>query len=216
MSQLSNHLQLFVFFVFILFSSCTLQLGHKKEQKTPASASYEAPLESDESLSLKPGEIGPGDILDIKVFGERSLSGKYQVGPQGNIVFPLIGKVMAMGHNIISLSEEIAEKLSEGYVNNPQVTLSIAEFVSNRIYVLGQVKKAGKFPMLDQMSVVEAITLAGGFTRYADTTRVIVTRKSRAGKENRYNIDIEKIVKGKQENFYLKTGDIVFVTERFF
>lgn len=215
---MSRYCQLFVFSLFLFIStSCTLQVGHKKEQAVHhTTALSETLLENDDSLSLKPGEIGPGDILEIKVFGDPSLSGKYQVGPQGNIVFPLIGKVMAMGHNIVSLSEKIAEELSEGYVNNPQITLNIVDFVSNRIYVLGQVKKAGKFPMLDQMSVVEAISLAGGFTRYADITRVIVTRKSHKGKENRYNIDIEKIVKGKQKNFYLKTGDIVFVTERFF
>ncbi|MCK5808204.1 polysaccharide export protein [bacterium] len=208
-----------LFFLFLTgLVSCTLQVGHKKETKPSAHSSAVNVDASEESnaLSLRPGEIGPGDVLSIKVYGEASLSGKYQVGPSGYIVFPLIGKISAVGYNIVSLSEKISEKLSDGYVKNPQVILNIISFVSNRIYVLGQVKKAGKFPMLDKMSVVEAISLAGGFTRYADITRVIITRKSEAGKEKRYNIDIEKIVKGKQQNFYLQTGDIVFVTERFF
>ncbi len=209
--------KLLLFLLVLILGSCTLQVGYKQESK-PTISSSENSRSDDEysSVALRPGEIGPGDILNIKVYGESSLSGKYQVGPGGYIVFPLVGKISAVGYNIVSLSEKIAEKLADGYVKNPQITLNIISFVSNRIYVLGQVKKAGKFSMLDKMSVVEAISLAGGFTRFADITRIIITRKSENGKEKRYNIDIEKIIKGKQQNFYLQTGDIVFVTERFF
>ena len=111
---------------------------------------------------------------------------------------------------------KISSKLKEGYLKEPNVTVLVEEFVSKRIFVLGQVKKAGSFPIRRRMSVIEAISLAGGFTNLADLSNVVVTRKGGDGREKRFVVDIKSIVNGAKENFYLDAGDIVFVGERFF
>lgn len=161
-------------------------------------------------------QLGPGDVLEITVFGEKNLSGLYQVGPAGNIIFPLVGEITVSDMDNIDLSAYISKKLAEGYIINPQVSVFVKEFRSKKVFVLGQVKKAGSFSMISGLNIVEVIALAGGFTNLADMGNVIVTRKDINGSELRFNIDISDIIKGNLDNFYLKSGDIVFVPERLF
>jgi polysaccharide export outer membrane protein len=174
--------------------------GNDKKQSSNGSIVSESNGASDgEILSY----IGPGDMLKIQVYGEKELTGTYQVSPEGSIMFPFIGEVKVEGLNNFSLAAKISEMLKDGYINDPQVTVLVEEFVSKRIFVLGQVKKAGSFPIRTRMSVIEAISLSGGFTDFADISNVVVTRKG-------------EIVNGTKENFYLNAGDIIFVRERFF
>lgn len=198
----------------IFTSSCTIRVGgndKKKSSQESVVPDSSAAVDS-EMLSY----IGPGDMLKIQVYGEAQLTGTYQVSPEGSIMFPFIGEVRVEGLNNFSLAARIAEMLKDGYINDPQVTVLVEEFVSKRIFVLGQVKKAGSFPIRTRMSVIEAISLSGGFTDFADISNVVVTRKGREGKEKRFVIDIKQIVNGTKENFYLNAGDIIFVSERFF
>ncbi|MGI6393873.1 MAG: polysaccharide biosynthesis/export family protein [bacterium] len=209
------------FFVAILsiviqfvFTSCTIYVGEKEKKKnSSAETVYESnAVVENEMLSY----IGPGDMLKIQVYNEKDLSGTYQVSPEGSIMFPFVGEVKVEGLNNFSLAAKISEMLKNGYINDPHVTILVEEFVSKRIFVLGQVKKAGSFPIRTKMSVVEAISLSGGFTDFADIGNVVVTRKGKDGKEKRFVIDIKQIVNGTKENFYLNAGDIIFVKERFF
>ncbi len=199
---------------FITSFSCTIKIADKDKQGRSKLVATEgdSAVFSDISLSY----IGPGDKLKIMVYGEKQLSGLYQVGPEGAIMFPFTGKIEVQGHTSFSLAEKISELLREGYLKDPQVTVLIQEFVSKRIYVLGQVKKAGNFPMKEAMSIVEAISLAGGFTNFADISNVVVTRKLKDGEEKRFVVNIEEVVNGDKKNFYLRPGDIIFVKERFF
>jgi len=187
--------------------------GNDKKQSSNGNVVSESNVASDgEILSY----IGPGDMLKIQVYGEKELTGTYQVSPEGSIMFPFIGEVKVEGLNNFSLAAKIAEMLKDGYINDPQVTVLVEEFVSKRIFVLGQVKKAGSFPIRTRMSIIEAISLSGGFTDFADISNVVVTRKGKDEKEKRFVIDIKEIVNGTKENFYLNAGDIIFVRERFF
>ncbi|HQB08520.1 MAG TPA: polysaccharide biosynthesis/export family protein [bacterium] len=198
----------------MFFLSCTIRVGgNDKKQSSNGSIVSESNSASDgEILSY----IGPGDMLKIQVYGEKELTGTYQVSPEGSIMFPFIGEVKVEGLNNFSLAAKISEMLKDGYINDPQVTVLVEEFVSKRIFVLGQVKKAGSFPIRTRMSVIEAISLSGGFTDFADISNVVVTRKGKDEKEKRFVIDIKEIVNGTKENFYLNAGDIIFVRERFF
>lgn len=208
------------YFVFLLIilqifaSSCTIRVGGNDKKKSSQKVVVsESTVESDgEILSY----IGPGDMLKIQVYGEKELTGTYQVSPEGSIMFPFVGEVKVDGLNNFSLAAKISEMLKDGYINDPQVTVLVEEFVSKRIFVLGQVKKAGSFPIRTRMSVIEAISLSGGFTDFADISNVVVTRKGKDEKEKRFVIDIKEIVNGTKENFYLNAGDIIFVRERFF
>jgi len=180
-----------------------------------ATGGAQVPGETDRT-ALQPGVIGAGDLLQITVYGEKELTGLYQVSPEGLIVFPFIGDLSVTGMTNFSLAERIAERLREGFVRDPQVHVLVKEFNSRRIFVLGQVKNAGKFTIIHEMSIVEAISVAGGFTNFADINNVVVTRKDESNKEIRYVLNMEEILAGKVNNFYLLPGDIVFVQERFF
>lgn len=201
------------FFSFPFFVSCTIRVGENNaDRQTSSQTSAETVEEEEDHLSF----IGAGDKINIQVYNEKELSGVYQVSPEGYINFPFIGEIKVDGLNIFTLATKISSKLKEGYLKEPNVTVLVEEFVSKRIFVLGQVKKAGSFPIRRRMSVIEAISLAGGFTNLADLSNVVVTRKGSDGREKRFVVDIKSIVNGAKENFYLDAGDIVFVGERFF
>ena len=203
------------FFSLSLFVSCTIRVGESNADRQASSqtlAEAGSGEEEEDHLSF----IGAGDKINIQVYNEKELSGIYQVSPEGYITFPFIGEIKVDGLNIFSLAMKISSKLKEGYLKEPNVTVLVEEFVSKRIFVLGQVKKAGSFPIRRRMSVIEAISLAGGFTNLADLSNVVVTRKGTDGREKRFVVDIKSIVNGAKENFYLDAGDIVFVGERFF
>ena len=202
------------FFSLFFCVSCAIKVGDESDKNITSDMTQD---ENTEERKVDPlSFIGAGDKINIQVFNEKELSGVYQVSPDGYIMFPFIGELKVVGLDNFSLAVKIASKLKEGYLKEPNVTVVVEEFVSKRIFVLGQVKKAGSFPIRRQMSVIEAISLAGGFTNLADLSNVVVTRKSGVGKEKRFVVDIKSIVNGAKENFYLDAGDIVFVGERFF
>ena len=204
---------LFATFSFCLVS-CTIKVGDEAGKSQTSDTVND---DSDEEPKVDPlSFIGAGDKIKIQVFNEKELSGLYQVSPEGYIMFPFIGKIKVDGMDNFALAVKIASKLKDGYLKDPNVTVVVEEFVSKRIFVLGQVSKAGSFPIRRQMSIIEAISLAGGFTNLADLSNVVVTRKSEGSKEQRFVVDIKSIVNGAKENFYLDAGDIVFVRERFF
>lgn len=207
-----------IFLIFILMTvSCTIKVGSDPVKKPSKDTRSEvSSSEQSETEGETPYFIGPGDMLRIQVYGDKELTGLYQVSPEGLIMFPFAGEISVNGMTNLSLARQISEKLKEGYIVDPQVTVLVEEFVSKRIFVLGQVKKAGNFPIRTTMSIIEAVSHAGGFTDFADISNVVVTRKTDDGKETRYVIDIKAIVNGNRKNFYLSPGDIIFVRERFF
>jgi len=206
---------LYAFFIIfsILFSSCTLQL--RKNKLHQLSSHSTVPKKNISFTTDISSNIGPGDILKINVYGEKELSGLYQVNPNGEIVFPFIGVVNVNNRDNLSLAQIIVKKLKKGYIKNPQVTVFVKDVVSKSVFVLGQVKKAGKYPMKTRLNLVEAIALAGGFTKFADTTNVVVRRKINNG-DKRFIINVKLIVNGSKPTFILMPGDIIFVKERFF
>jgi polysaccharide export outer membrane protein len=161
--------------------------------------------------------LGPGDVIVIDVFNEETLEEKpYQVAQDGTIDYPLIDRVTVGGLNPEAVAELITLKLIEGeFLKNPQVSVLVKEYHSKRIHVLGEVKKPGTFSYQEDMSVVQAITLAGGFTPLAKETRVSVTRKTDEG-EIVFVVDVKKIIGNKSSNVPLQAGDIVYVPERVF
>jgi len=201
-------------------NSCTFKVVRENDPlgtvPAPADSSAGTAEAGNGNAAIQPGVIGPGDLLEITVYGEKGLTGLYQVSPEGIIVFPFIGNLSVVGMTNFSLAERIAEKLRNGYVRDPQVSVFVKEFNSRRVFVLGQVKNAGRIAIIHDLSVIEAIALAGGFTNLADINNVIITRRDASGREMRLVVDIEAMLAGKAETFRLLPGDIVFVRERFF
>lgn len=173
--------------------------------------SHSIPIDLTNHLYLA-ASLGPGDIFEVRVYQDPKLSGKYRVTTDGIINFPLIGIVYVNNKTPNQVAKIIREKLAKGYINNPYVTVYVLKYNSKKIFILGQVQKPGTFVFEDKMNIVQAISLAGGFTKHAKSNSIIVTRKFQ-GVEKRFTIPVQTISKGMAKNFILKPGDIIFVPE---
>jgi protein involved in polysaccharide export with SLBB domain len=165
------------------------------------------------AIEEKAERLNAGDIVEIKVFREPDLAGVYRVGRDGTIDFPLIGKVTIREKHPDTVAREIGTRLADGYLRNPQVSVFVRESKSQKIHVLGEVEKAGSFAYEPGMTVIQAITAAGGFGQLAATNSVKVTRLD---VEQPFSVPVGDIRKGEAPNFLLQPGDIVYVPEAIF
>ena len=157
--------------------------------------------------------LGVGDVFTVKVYGEKDLSGEHQISPEGTVDIPLVGRVEVEGQTPSEIARKLEERLLAGYLKTPYVSVYVKQYNSKKIFVLGMVRKPGTFPLTAGMNVVEAVTMAGGFTEAANANFVVVTRKQ-DGQEVRIPVPVEEISKGLAANLDLKAGDIVFVPDR--
>jgi polysaccharide export outer membrane protein len=158
--------------------------------------------------------LAANDLLEVRVYQEADLSGVYRVDVAGHIDFPLCGKVQVGGLTASGAAEAITTCLKNGYVRRPQVSALVKEFNSKKVFVFGEVSKPGSFSYEDGMTIIHAISQAGGLTRSAAKNSVNVTRVVE-GKEVKLPVKVEDIVIGREKNFQLAPGDIIFVPESF-
>jgi len=166
----------------------------------------------DRAELLQGASLGPGDVVEIRIYKEEQLTGLYRVDADGTFSFPLVGVVRAAGLNAGELTRQLTAALRTGYLRDPQVSVFVKEFNSKKVFVLGQVKKPGTFKYEDKMSIVQAVTLAGGLMPLAAGNRVVLTRVI-AGEEEKFILPFDGIGRGEAENVLLQPGDIVFVPE---
>jgi len=160
--------------------------------------------------------LGAGDVFEVRVFNEESLTGTYQVASDGSVDYPLVGRIAVAGLRPQEVALLVAQKLKEGgYLKSPQVSVLVKEYKSKKFHVLGQVRNPGTFPFQENMTVVQAVTLAGGFSPIANEDKTTITRKIE-GKEVIIRAEVGKISKGEAPNIELQAGDIVYVPERVF
>lgn len=159
--------------------------------------------------------LGAGDMVEIRVFQDAELSGAFRVSPEGTIDYPLCGRLKVADKTSSAVADQVTECLRQGFLKSPQVTVLVREYNSKKVFVFGEVQKPGTFPYEENMSIVQAVTLAGGFTKLAAKNSINVTRTVE-GKEVKIRIAVEDIGVGREKNFNLQPGDIVFVPESFF
>ena len=159
--------------------------------------------------------IGIGDLLHIEVYDEEDLTKEVRVLTDGFISFPLLGRVVAGGRTVEELEKELTQRLAAKYLVSPQVTVFVREFSS--VFVFGEVKNPGSFPILGKLTVFEAITRAGGFTPVANPSKVKVIRDEN-GQEVTFEVDIEKLTKNgdSSQDRELQANDRVIVPRSFF
>lgn len=155
-------------------------------------------------------KIGTSDLLAIKVFQAEELSQSVRVDPRGNISMPLIGNVRAEGLSQFQLQSAIAQKLKASYLQNPQVTVSIEEFTKQRVTVEGEVQKAGVYPIQGEITLLQAIALAGGPGNLADPAKTVIFRK-KGNTVKAYNLNLDAIREGKMRDPYILNDDRVIV-----
>ncbi|MGZ3420413.1 MAG: polysaccharide biosynthesis/export family protein [Polyangiales bacterium] len=161
--------------------------------------------------------VGPGDVFEVYVYEEPSLSRAYKVAPNGTIDFPLVGTLEVDGKEPQQVAELLKQRLRDGKIlKNPFVSVLVKEVNSKKVAVFGQVQKPGQFPMTDGLTVVQAISLAGGFTQTADPDRVSLTRKLSKEKAVRVMFSVQAITEGRTNDVPLQAGDTIFVGERSF
>ncbi|MFH1776616.1 MAG: polysaccharide biosynthesis/export family protein [Candidatus Omnitrophota bacterium] len=158
--------------------------------------------------------IGPDDVLGISVYREEELDRKVRVSSDGYFSFPLIGQVKADGMSV-SVLKVAMEQMLKKYIKNPQVNIFIEEY--STITVTGQVKSPGAYPLKGELSVVEVIGMAGGFTKIAAQNNVKIMRiENNEKKTIRVKVaDINK-TGDKTKDVPLQRGDIIFVPESLF
>lgn len=171
-------------------------------------AQQEPPKVVDEEYAIK-----PDDKLTISVWKHPDLSVDTKVDPQGNISFPLIGKIQAAGLTVGELKDKITFLLGKDYIIDPLVTIT-TEKQSFYIYIYGEVRQPGAQPFEGQITLLRAITLAGGLSDFASS--VVYVKRKVEGKEKRIRANINAIIRQSAIDIPLKPDDIIVVPRRFF
>jgi polysaccharide export outer membrane protein len=177
-----------------------------EEQKSETAKSQPAAATTDATYV-----IGPEDVLNIDVWKEKEISSTVPVRPDGKISLPLLNDVQAAGLTPMQLQNAIRDGLKK-FISDPQVTVIVTQINSRKIFVLGEVARPGAFSMLPHMTVLQAISTAGGFSQFAKESGVYVLRTEN-GRQITLPFNYKDVVKGKrpEQNIELKPGDTIVV-----
>ena len=211
------------FLLFLLVSALAVA-GCATQEKNPAENSS-ATVISEEvpPVVIQEFELGPGDIIEINVWRNDDLYRSIQIGPTGAITYPLVGTMDVGGLSVTELRDHIATGLSE-YLVDPQVGISIVSYQSNKVFVLGEINRPGVFQSPTQISALEAIAMAGGFTLDAETKTTLLVRGNIDNPEL-ITLNLSDALKKADvsQNVALMPGDVLYVpasafasAERFF
>jgi protein involved in polysaccharide export with SLBB domain len=169
-----------------------------------------------EAVAMAPEErLGIDDVFEVRVFAEPDLSNLYRIAADGTIDYPFAGRISVVGLRSGDVQELIANKLRDGYLKHPQVSVMVKEWNSRKVSVIGQVQKPGAVVYFPNMTVVDAIAGAGGFTPIAAKNSVTLRREVKGTVESR-NCSVADISEGRAPNIVLRPGDILVVEERLF
>mgnify|MGYP000956546365 CR=1 FL=1 len=175
-----------------------------------------APLPAVPAASATEYVVGDDDVLHISVWQNDDLNMEVVVRPDGKISFPLIGDVSARGMTITQLDEEITRRLGE-YIRSPEVSISLRKIGGSKVILLGEIQKPGVYSMAGQKTVLEAVGMAGGFTRDAVSSSIILIRGGLVNPKAQ-RINLTKALKGRdfiKNNVVLQAEDVVFVPKKF-
>jgi polysaccharide export outer membrane protein len=156
--------------------------------------------------------LNPGDQIEIAVWKEPELTKTVIVRPDGKFSFALVGEVAAAGRTVPQIQTEVASRLQK-YIPDPVVTAAVTTLEGNRVYVIGQVTKPGAFPMNPRLNVLQALTVAGGMTPFANPDGIIVLRGGAGAKQRVLPFRYADVSKGRnlEQNAALEAGDVVIV-----
>ncbi len=160
--------------------------------------------------------LGPGDVFQLQIVGEKDLPTEYQVAGDGTVMLPYIQLIHVAGLEPQEVAKLVGERLMEEKIlTKPSVVVSVQEYRSKKVTLLGQVHKPGSFPYVADMTLLQAISLAGGLTAIAQTKRVNLTRINKKG-EKTVVVNVDAIQEGRSADIPLQAGDRVYVQERVF
>ena len=161
--------------------------------------------------------LQPSDLLDVQIFQEENLKRSVRVSQEYSITLPLIGKVDVKGKSLRQAEALIRELYDRDYLVNPQINVVVIEYAKRSVNVIGQVNQPGAvlFPQEQGLTLLDAISRAGGFSRLANRSQVKLTRTNADGKSETYIVNADDLIKGSSSNTWqLLVNDIIFVPER--
>ncbi|MBZ5515335.1 MAG: polysaccharide export protein [Acidobacteriia bacterium] len=193
------------------FDAAPQRVGDKAKATTQGTAQAEARPSPKAATDDPTYIIGADDMLDISVWKETDVSRTVPVRPDGKISLPLLNDVPAAGLTPMQLQQQITEKLRK-FLTEPQVTVIVTQINSRRVYIMGEVNRPGMFPLLPNMTILQLVTTAGGFTQFANTSKVRLLRNEN-GKQVAYSFNYKEVLAGRQpeQNLTLKPGDSIVV-----
>jgi polysaccharide export outer membrane protein len=155
--------------------------------------------------------IGVGDILNIQVWKETDLTRSVPVRPDGKISFPLLDDLQAAGLTPLELKKVLTDRLKQ-YLSEPRVTVLVEEVNSYKVYVMGEVLTQGALVLKSKTNLLQALSLAGGFSPYAKRNEIVILRNN-GKKDERISVSYDRILAGKspEQNLILEPGDTVVV-----
>lgn len=159
--------------------------------------------------------VGLDDTFDVRVYGEAELSGMFRVATDGTVDYPLAGRIHVAGLRTGEIQQLLVSKLKDRYLKEPQVIVTVKDRNSQKISVLGQVAKPGQVGYYPNMTIVDAIASAGGFTGIAAKNSVNLRRES-GGKIEMHVYPVADISEGRSQNVMVQPGDVLVVDERVF
>lgn len=160
--------------------------------------------------------LGPGDIFRMEIVGEPDIPTEFQVAADGTVTFPYVHVMKVSGLEPQEVSQKVREALIEKKIlTDPSVIVSVTEYRSKIVTVLGQVQKPGSFPLSPGMTLLQALSMAGGFTAIAQKSRVNLARV-KEGRAKTVVVNVEAIYEGSEEDIFLQSGDRIYVHERVF
>ena len=156
--------------------------------------------------------LGPGDTIEVMVGDRKDLSGEYEVGDDYKIRFPWIGEVDVKQKTHTQIASYIEERLKDGWLKQPQVRVRVTDRKNREVSVLGQVNEAGSYPYKPGLTLMQAISLAGGMNALAQKRKVKLLRDTDKGRQT-FEVDVTAILDARTNDLPLEPGDIVFVPE---
>jgi polysaccharide export outer membrane protein len=156
--------------------------------------------------------VGPHDVLTITVWDQADLSGKFAVEADGTFTFPLIGRVKAGGLTLRQVEHTLTQRLADGFFRNPQVSAAIEQYRSQRIFIVGEVRQPGTYPLTGDMTLIEALSRAGSTTATAGGEALVVRDPNQLSGSDVTHVDIKQLQTGSAgTNVVLHDGDTIFV-----
>lgn len=194
-----------------------------------ATVAAQTPAEAPDAQRRSDYVVGAQDVLKVTVFDEPQLSGTFRVDADGTFTYPFVGRLKAVGHTLRSIEAELTRLLADGYVRRPQVTIEVEQYRSRNIFIVGEVRSPGKYPLSGEMTLIEALAQAGSTTQSAGSEILILhapdggpgkeldpgaTPPNRTTRVNLMDLQTGKVL----EPVKLQEGDTIFVprAERFY
>lgn len=197
---------LLAFLACLVFAACTTS----HVQDVPLSVGEMAVPDNTSLVQSGDLRISPLDILEIKVFGSNDLSGTYQVDPNGEVKFPLVGRVVAKGYTTFEIASILEDRLREKYLQNPLVTARITELNGQQFTIEGAIGKPGMYPVRGPLTLLQALALSGGPAPAANLEGILLFRTIE-GKRQAARFDLRKIRSGESVDPVIYGNDIIVI-----